>query len=220
MSRPPAWMRDVLPAIDQATPEWIRRYPPPPGHRRRSAVLILVGQDAHGTEDVVLTERSSTLRSHAGQVSLPGGALDPGDAGPVEAALRETEEEVGVDPASVEVVAQMPAVYLTPSENAVTPVLGWWREPGPIGVVDEREVARVVRARLDALLDPNHRFVVLTPNGFRTPGFEVDGLFVWGFTAQLLSTLFDLAGLTRPWDERRTRPLPEPLRARYLGGRP
>ena len=64
----------------------------------------------------MLTERARHLRSHPGQVSFPGGALDPGDAGPCGAALREAREEVGHRPGGVEVVAELPALYLRPSE--------------------------------------------------------------------------------------------------------
>lgn len=215
----PDWLARVQSRSLDAPPEWFQRFAPPPRPRRRAAVLILVGRDLDGTDDIILTERATTLRSHAGQVSFPGGAIDPGDSGPVAAALRESQEEVGVDPGSVDVVATLPSVYLAPSENAVTPVLGWWRAPGPIGVIDEREVARVVRVPVDVLLDPENRFSVLGPRGYRGPGFDVHGLFVWGFTAQLLTTLFDLAGLTRPWDEERIRSLPTHAPRPRLRGR-
>ena len=159
--------------------------------------------------DVVLTERAASLRSHAGQVSFPGGGVDPGDDGPVAAALRESQEEVGVDPASVDVVAALPPLYLTPSANSVVPVLGWWPRPSPVAVVDPAEVARVERVAVGDLLDPANRFCVESPRGgWVGPAFEVDGLFVWGFTAMLLDVLFDTAGLTRPWNRSLRRPIP------------
>ena len=70
------------------------------------------------------------MRSHPGQVSFPGGTIDPGET-PREAALREAEEETGLDPAGVDVFAELPELWLPPSNFAVTPVLGWWREPRP-----------------------------------------------------------------------------------------
>ncbi len=221
MTTPPEWLHRVGPAAAEETPAWITRFAPPRGVRRRSAVLILVGPGEDGTgEDVVLTERSPHLRSHAGQVSFPGGAIDEGDPGPVAAALREAEEEVGLVPGSVEVLGELPSVYLRPSSNSVTPVIAWWRRPGPIGVVDEREVARVVRVPVAQLLDPANRFLVTAPGGYRGPGFEVSGLFVWGFTAQLLATVFDLAGLSRPWDQSVRRRLPPRMLTPYLRSRP
>jgi 8-oxo-dGTP pyrophosphatase MutT (NUDIX family) len=177
-------------------------------------VLILFGPSAGGGEDVVLTERSHSMRSHAAQVSFPGGAVDPGDSGPVAAALREAQEEVGLDPTGVEVVAELPALYLPPSNFVVTPVLAWWAQPSPISVVDHLEVARVLRAPLSELTDPARRFTVSHPSGFVGPAFDVDGLLVWGFTAGLLSKVIELAGLERPWDPGERRDLP----AHLIGG--
>jgi 8-oxo-dGTP pyrophosphatase MutT (NUDIX family) len=192
-------------------PEFFSRFLPPDEGGRQSAVLILFGPSAEGGEDVVLTQRSHGMRSHAGQVSFPGGALDPTDAGPVSAALREAREEVGLDPAGVEVVAELPALYLQPSNFVVTPVLAWWAAPTPISIVDHLEVARVLRAPLSELTDPARRFTITHPSGFVGPAFDVDGLLVWGFTAGLLSKVIELAGLERSWDRDDHRPLPEPL---------
>ena len=76
-------------------------------------------------------------------------------------------------------------------------------------MVDPAEVARVVRVPLAELLDPAHRFTVTHPSGYVGPAFDVDGLFVWGFTAGLLARVLALAGLERPWDTGDRRPLPE-----------
>jgi hypothetical protein len=122
---------------------------------------------------------------------------------------------VGIDPASVDVVAQLPEIYLSPRKFVVTPVLGWWREPGTVDDIDPREVHRAIRAPVAHLLDPAGRFTVTHPSGYRGPGFEVDGLFVWGFTASLLSAVLDFGGMTIPWDRGVERPLPE----RYQPGR-
>jgi len=215
----PAWMDRVLERVTHDPPEYFEQFRPPEDPPRRSAVLMLFGPDPLGGEDVVLTERAHNLRSHAAQVSFPGGGLEDGDAGPVDAALREAQEEVGVDPGSVEVVGSLPALFLGPSGHAVTPVLGWWHTPGPIGVVDEIEVARVARVPVGHLLDAANRFNVVGPRGYRGPGFAADGLFVWGFTAMLLSVLFDLADLTTPWDESLERDLPEHIISAWLRGR-
>jgi 8-oxo-dGTP pyrophosphatase MutT (NUDIX family) len=212
MSAPqPAWMTRLVAQLGEQDPDFFSRFLPPDEGGRPSAVLILFGPGAGGGEDVVLTERSHTMRSHAGQVSFPGGAIDVGDSGPVSAALREAQEEVGLDPAGVQVVAELPALYLPPSNFVVTPVLAWWAQPSPISVVDHREVARVLRAPLSELTDPARRFTVSHPSGFVGPGFDVDGLLVWGFTAGLLSKVIELAGLERSWDSTDRRPLPTHL---------
>nr|WP_051750050.1 CoA pyrophosphatase [Phycicoccus jejuensis] len=217
MTSAPVWLRRLATRADVAAHPWFAEHPAPPEGARSSAVLVLFGPGPDGRTDVVLTERAHTLRSHPGQVSFPGGRMDPGDDGPVGAALREAQEEVGLEPAGVEVLAALPALHLAPSGNAVTPVLGWWPRPVPVGVVDTAEVARVDRVAVEDLLDPRHRFTTVF-GPYRGPGFEVDGLFVWGFTAMLLDTLLDLAGLTRPWDHAHERALPDRVRSPWMRG--
>ena len=214
-SERPPWLHRLAVSEDVADHEWFSTYAPPGDEGRRSAVLMLFGPDPQGGEDVVLTERAHTLRSHPGQISFPGGALDPEDDGPVAAALREAQEEVGVDPAGVEVLTAFPPLFLAPSRNAVTPVLAWWPDPVPVGVVDRREVERVVRVPVAELVDPRHRFTAVF-GPYRGPGFEVGGMFVWGFTAMLLSTMLDLSGLARPWDQARERELPQHVRSPWM----
>ena len=210
----PGWMSDLVASLAAVEAGFFSRFLPPDQGGRQSAVLMLFGPSGYGGEDVVLTERSHDMRSHAGQVSFPGGAVDPADPGPVGAALREAREEVGLDPEGVEVVAELPALYLPPSDFVVTPVLAWWARPMQIDVVDHREVARVIRAPLAELTDPERRFTVTHPSGYIGPAFDIDGLMVWGFTAGLLAKVLELAGLERDWDQDRREPLPE----RFLRG--
>jgi 8-oxo-dGTP pyrophosphatase MutT (NUDIX family) len=158
--------------------------------------------------DVLLIERAHDMRSHPRQVAFPGGAVDPGDDGPVAAALRESVEETGLDPGGVDVLGTLPAMFLPPSGYVVTPVLGWWREPSAVSVVDPREVASVHRVPLRELLDPANRFQVAHPSGYVGAAFRVSGLLVWGFTAGLLDRLMRLAGWEQPWDRERREELP------------
>lgn len=123
--------------------------------------------------------------------------------------MRDVEEEVGLDPASVHVVAELPAIYLPPSGFVVTPVLAWWSDPHPVTAVDAAEVARVAVVPIAELAEPANRFVVVHPSGWRGPGFTAGGLFIWGFTAGLLDRLLALGGWTQPWDEALSRPLPD-----------
>lgn len=218
MTPAPEWLTRLAARADLSDHPWFVAHPAPDTGVRHSAVLVLFGPGADGEVDVLLTERSHTLRSHPGQVSFPGGRLDPEDDGPVAAALREAEEEVGLDPGGVEVLATWPALHLAPSSSAVTPVLGWWPEPVPVGVVDRAEVARVARVPLEELLDAGRRFTAVF-GPYRGPGFEVQGLFVWGFTAMLLDAVLDLAGLTRPWDTGVERELPERVMSPWMRDR-
>jgi 8-oxo-dGTP pyrophosphatase MutT (NUDIX family) len=169
---------------------------------------VLFGDGPEGP-DLLLIQRASTVSSHAGQPAFPGGAVDDTDADVVAAALREAEEETGLDPSGVTVFATLPALWLPPSGFVVTPVLGWWHAPSPVGVVDPGEVESVVRVPLAELLDPARRMSVRHPSGFVGPAFDVRGLLVWGFTAGLLSRLFALVGWEQPWDASVERELPE-----------
>lgn len=157
-------------------------------------------------------ERAASLRSHAGQPSFPGGALDPEDGdpegeGPLRAALREAWEETGLDPSGVQVFGVLPRLYIPVSDFVVTPVLGWWRTPSPVGAVDLAETARVFTVPVADLTDPANRAMVTHPSGFQGPAFLVRDALVWGFTAGLIDRILHHAGWERPWDRAKTVPL-------------
>src|SRR3712207_4366790 len=173
---------------------------------RRSAVLILFGEGPAGP-DVLLIEKSAHLRSHAGQPAFPGGQADPEDDYPVGTALREAEEEAGVDPAGVRVLATLQELFLGPSDNLVVPVVGWWDDPRDVTVGDPREGARVARVPLGDLADPANRYRLRHPSGYVGPAFGVADMEVWGFTAALLDAILEAAGLAQPWDTRDVRPM-------------
>jgi 8-oxo-dGTP pyrophosphatase MutT (NUDIX family) len=203
----PDWLDPVARAAEEMSAEDLTRFMPPDDVvTRRGAVLILFGQQ----RDLLLTERAHDMRSHPGQVSFPGGSIDSGET-PREAALREAEEETGLRSAGVEVFAELPELWLPPSNFAVTPVLGWWADESPVGVVDPAEVHAVYRVPVEELLDPAHRVTVRHPSGWLGPAFLIGprhDLVLWGFTAGIVSRLFDYVGWTRPWDESRVRDLP------------
>ncbi|MDT0348174.1 NUDIX hydrolase [Pseudonocardia charpentierae] len=218
--RAPDWLRPVLDGIRDVDAATLSRHGiPPPADGRRSAVLILFGHDAEHGPDVLLTERASTLRSHAGQVSFPGGRTDPGDADAVATALREAEEETGLVPDGVVPLAVLPDLFIPPTGYVVAPVIAHWADPTAVHAVDPSETATVVRVPVATLADPVNRFQVRHPSGYVGPAFSVAGLIVWGFTGGLLSTLLHLGGWERPWNASRVRDLDEAWAAVRAEGR-
>lgn len=211
MSDLPDWLVPIRDGARAIAGSDITSYLPPKNSGARpGAVLMLFGEGEYGP-DLLLTERAHTMRSHPGQVSFPGGSVDPTDVSPIAAALREAEEEVGVDPAGVEVLATMPELWLPPSNFAVTPVVAHWHTPAPVGVVDAAEVHAVFRTPIADLLDPANRVTFTHPAGYSSPGFligENKDVVLWGFTAGLIHKLFDFVGLTREWDASVTREVP------------
>ncbi len=208
----PAWLDPVLHALETVDAAQLSRFlPPEDGAGRQSAVLILFGEGERGPE-LLLMERAGSLRSHAGQLSFPGGALDPEDGdpaaeGPLRAALREAQEETGLDPGGVQIFGVLPKLYIPVSSFVVTPVLGWWRDPSPVGVVDPGETARVFTVTVADLTDPENRATTVHPSGHRGPAFIVESALVWGFTAGVIDRILYYAGWERPWDRGKQVPL-------------
>ena len=214
----PEWLEHVAERVPAVDAHWFSRFQPPEEGGRESAVLMLFGPapagEESGSEHVILIERSHTMRTQPAQIAFPGGARDAEDDDLVATALREAQEETGIDPSGVDVLAVLPSLFLSPANFVVAPVLGWWSDPSPIGVRDPGEVHDVLAVPVAHLVDPGHRFSVTHPSGYVGAAFELDDLLLWGFTAGLLSSLLELGGRSRPWDPALERPLP----TRYLGG--
>ncbi|MFB4354527.1 CoA pyrophosphatase [Microbacterium sp. LS_15] len=213
--------RAELIAAAQRADAWAKPFPPLVGDAHPASVLVLFGRlDSTSAQtdeatvaadlDVLLQRRAATLSSHPGQVSFPGGRREEQDADAVATALREAQEETGLDPAGVEVLATLGELPLAASNHVVTPVLGWWRSPSRVAAVDHAETVDVFRVPVAQLLDPATRFTSTIRRFGRTwrgPAFDVDGTIVWGFTAMVLDALFDAAGWTRDWDRSVERPI-------------
>ncbi|HEY5224146.1 MAG TPA: CoA pyrophosphatase [Microbacteriaceae bacterium] len=192
---------------------------------RRAAVLVLFGRldavpAAARTEapasavapvardlDVLLLRRSDTLDNHPGQIAFPGGRLEASDTDATAAALREAVEETGLDPAGLEPLGTLPELSVPVSNHVVTPVAAWWTHPSVVAAIDRRETLDVFRMPVADLLDPANRMITAHRSGsqvFSAPAFAVDGRLIWGFTAIVLSRMFDELGWTVPWDHART----------------
>lgn len=187
---PPVSLDELL-LVRDLDGRFARRFDPPEGVvPRLGAVLVLVYPDGADLR-LPLTVRSDRLPSHRGEVSLPGGAIDPGEDGPITAALRECHEELGVEPASVTVWGTLSPFYIPPSNFRITPVVGF-RPSAPLLRPNDDEVSAVITVTLRELLDPATVVVerwTLRGIDVDVPFFAIDGHKVWGATAIVLSEL-------------------------------
>ncbi|HSV40961.1 MAG TPA: CoA pyrophosphatase [Nocardioidaceae bacterium] len=220
----PDWLKPLAERLLTMRGEDLSAFvPPEDANPREGAVLVLFGEGPEGP-DLLLTERGHDMRSQPAQVSFPGGSMDPGETA-VEGALREAHEETGLDPAGVEIIGVLPRIWLPPRNFAVATVIGYWRDPSPVSVVDPIEVHAVFRQPVEKLLDPARRFSVKHPLGWAGPGWMVgpdDDVLLWGFTANIINAIFDFVGWTREWDATDVRGLPDrhldwPRIAEFLG---
>jgi 8-oxo-dGTP pyrophosphatase MutT (NUDIX family) len=160
---------------------------------RPAAVLCALFEE-DGEARVILTRRSSRLRSHTGEVSFPGGRLDP-DEMPVAAALREASEEVGLDPAAVEILGQLSPLSTFSSQATITPFVGVLAER-PVLHPNPAEVERAFDVSLAELVSDgvyHQELWGLAGVGWREIGFfELVGDTVWGATARILRELLEL----------------------------
>jgi 8-oxo-dGTP pyrophosphatase MutT (NUDIX family) len=188
-ARPPLWQAEI--AGDGA--QWAQRSP------AAAAVLMPLVMREQGLS-LLLTRRSEQLRDHAGQISFPGGRVEPEDESIEAAALREAQEEIGLSPDYVEVLGQMP-VYSTVTAFQVTPVVALVR-PGFGLKLDGVEVAEAFEVPLQFLMTPaNHRhhrfefaggqrqFLSMPWRNIEHPG-EARDYFIWGATAAMLRNFY------------------------------
>jgi 8-oxo-dGTP pyrophosphatase MutT (NUDIX family) len=194
---------EAITAIRVDADETIPRRPPDPGRMRPAAVLVLVLPGPDGEARILLTERVDRGGHHSGEVSFPGGAVEPEDADRIATALREAAEEVGLDAsaAGIRILGTLEPFWIPVSGFHVTPVLAV-AERRPTLVAAPAEVARIVEAPLAAFLpDAPIQVVERTVREWRLRygGYPVDGLHIWGATARILGQLGALlAEGTRP----------------------
>lgn len=182
-SDPPAWQ-------PEPSPEHVLGIPNRP-MTSASVLLPLVVRESGLT--LLLTQRTAHLTDHGGQISFPGGRAEEHDLSPIDTALRETEEEVGLDRRHIEVLGTLPE-YLTGTGYRVTPVVGLVHPPFSLAA-DPGEVAEIFEVPLSFLMDGmNHqRRTAEFPNGRGRRSFYAmpyDRFFIWGATAGMLRNLF------------------------------
>jgi 8-oxo-dGTP pyrophosphatase MutT (NUDIX family) len=164
----------------------------PAASLREAAVLLPLVERGDGLH-LILTRRTDTLRAHSGQVALPGGKVDAADGGsPVTAALREAEEEIGLDPGAVEPVGLL-SPFVSSSGYRIHPLVGLI-EGEPTLLANPGEVAEVFDVPLAFLMDPvNHRVEWRDFAGRRRYYYVMDhgGHHIWGVTAGILRLFYD-----------------------------
>lgn len=165
--------------------------PSPPSGGRRAAALALLAETADGELELVLTRRRDDLRTHPGQISFPGGRVDPGET-VVDAAVREAVEECGLDPGSVTVVGCLPVFYIPPSRFWLQVVVARWDDPHPL-IPAEAEVAEILRVRTADLADEARWRVVKLSSRGDSWAWQLDGGHVlWGATGVVTAVLLGL----------------------------
>jgi 8-oxo-dGTP pyrophosphatase MutT (NUDIX family) len=158
---------------------------------KQAAVLVPLFLAADGGLHAVFTERRADLRSHAGEISFPGGRRDDSDADLTGTALRECHEEIGVPPDAVELVGALQPTPTFVTNYAIYPFVGLI-EPGFVWVPQEREVARVLELPLEAVrAGYGRRRLVRRGMPFRTDTYETGGHLIWGATARIVADLLD-----------------------------
>lgn len=166
-----------------------RHTEPLEGGRDRAGVLVAIGRGEDGRESLVLTKRTQYVKTHKGQVSFPGGLWEPGDQCLRDTALREAEEEIGLQPHHVEVIGPLPPVE-TRATLPIQPWVGYFSLPYSY-VMSDAEVDRIILLPLERLMKEGLEEVRVSVGLFRMrgPGIEVDGELVWGATARILQAL-------------------------------
>jgi 8-oxo-dGTP pyrophosphatase MutT (NUDIX family) len=191
-----AAMRDPLPGIQaQVTMSPVPRgFDPPPGAEPRQAGVLLLLYPIGAALHLVLTVRTSDLNHHSGQISLPGGGWEEGDASFQETALREAQEEIGIVTDGLEHLGPLTPLYIPPSNNVIHPFVAYAPQR-PDFRPDPREVAELLDVPLRLLLDPatrheedwNWRGAIL-----HVPFYAVGEHKVWGATAIVLAEFLAL----------------------------
>ena len=161
----------------------------------RKAAVLLGLFDQEGEPTILFIRRSSTLRAHSGEIAFPGGGVDQTDSSPIMAALREAQEEIGLDPARVEVLGVLQPVFTVVSNYLVIPVVAFL--PRGLGTLQlqESEVTEIILAPLHDLTNPDifHTEEWMRVGRTRTVYFYDYGSYrIWGVTARILNELLEM----------------------------
>jgi 8-oxo-dGTP pyrophosphatase MutT (NUDIX family) len=165
--------------------------PPTPAHRPRQAgvLLLLYAVEENGELWLVLTRRTDSVADHKGQISLPGGAVNPGDSSTAQTALRETCEEIGICGDSIRMLGSLTPIYIAPSDFCIEPYVAYLPFK-PALELQHAEVAEVLEVPISHFMGDVNKAVedwLLHDPPMRVPYFDVFGHKVWGATAMVLA---------------------------------
>jgi len=208
MNHDPVLLRKISEAISAGLPGEIAQYKMAPPHRtklmaqhavlpeaKKAAVLIPIYIDSTGIPSLLLTLRKTYDGVHSGQVSFPGGKFEQGETDPVQVALRESWEEIGLESDRVEIAGLLTPLYVPPSHMHVQPVVGFITKQ-VIFKPQQSEVERILFIGVESLLTAGSvkqkEITLSTSQTLNTPYFEIDGETVWGATAMILSELLEI----------------------------
>lgn len=166
-------------------------FPSSPGKDTLDAAVLILVYPHLGSIYTILTQRHSYDGVHSAQISFPGGKSEPADISDVHTALREAEEEIGIDPSQISVFGTLTPLFIPASNILVTPVIGWVKNM-PEFIIDPKEVAFLINADLKKLIDP--AIVKIKPYEIRgriieVKYFDYDDNMIWGATAMILQEL-------------------------------
>ncbi len=168
---------------------------PAPGTPKSGAAVLVPLFPSEGDLHVIYIRRADNVGSHQGQVAFPGGRVQANDANLLAAALREAHEEVGIHPATVDVLGALAAMRTNAINMMVTPFVGLLSGP-PSLRADPSEVAEIFHVPLSALRDPRYRgYYKWSPNGAFTsehPAILYEGQVIWGLTFRFTQSLLEV----------------------------
>ena len=188
----PIWLTPIVDVLDDPV-DFSYLKPNHAQQHRESAVLMLFSELTNQPH-LTFIKRAAELKHHPNQIAFPGGLIEPDDADPIAAALREAHEEIGLEPKTVLPIGQLPQISIEVTGFAVTPVISYWYEPHSVSVKQPTEVADVFSVPLEQFLTPSSQVWAVKSN-YKGPAFLIEEKLIWGFTGTLLAQLLRSAGL-------------------------
>lgn len=158
---------------------------------KKSAVLLLLYPDKNETR-LILTRRSNVLKHHAGQISFPGGQCERNELNnPVATALREANEEIGLQLNTVEIIGHLTDVYVEVSNFSVRPFVAWCNTK-PAFLINQNEVEEIIDIEFSAFFDASNRSKIQVDTNIgliNAPCYKINGYTIWGATSMMIAEL-------------------------------